>query len=72
MDHQTGQAHTAHTSELVPLLYIGPQDIAARPGTGGVLSDVSPTLLALMSLPQPGEMTGRSLVTNQHSRAANQ
>jgi 2,3-bisphosphoglycerate-independent phosphoglycerate mutase len=71
MDHQTGQAHTAHTSELVPLLYIGPQDIALDQ-EGGVLSDVSPTLLALMSLPQPGEMTGRSLLTKNHSLAANQ
>ena len=71
MDHQTGQAHTAHTSELVPLLYIGPQDIQLDQ-SGGVLSDVSPTLLTLMSLSQPEEMTGRSLVTNQHSQAANQ
>ncbi len=71
MDHQTGQAHTAHTSELVPLLYIGPQDIQLDQ-KGGVLSDVSPTLLTLMSLPQPVEMTGQSLVTNHHSQDANQ
>jgi 2,3-bisphosphoglycerate-independent phosphoglycerate mutase len=71
MDHQTGQAHTAHTSELVPLVYIGPQDIQLEQ-VGGVLSDVSPTLLTLMSLPQPEEMTGRSLVTNHHSQSENQ
>ena len=63
-DHQTDQPHTAHTSELVPLVYIGPQNIQLEQ-EGGVLSDVSPTLLTLMSLPQPVEMTGRSLAKNQ-------
>jgi 2,3-bisphosphoglycerate-independent phosphoglycerate mutase len=59
-DRDTEQPHTAHTTNLVPLLYVG------RPATvasGGVLSDVAPTLLALMGLPQPAEMTGRVLVT---------
>jgi len=64
VDHQTNQPHTAHTSELVPLVYLGPQNIRLKQ-KGGVLSDVSPTLLTLMSLPQPKEMTGRSLVENQ-------
>ncbi|MDC0067835.1 2,3-bisphosphoglycerate-independent phosphoglycerate mutase [Gammaproteobacteria bacterium] len=59
-DHQTNQPHTAHTSELVPLVYVGPQNIQLEQ-KGGVLSDVSPTLLNLMSLPQPEEMSGRSL-----------
>ena len=63
-DHQTDQPHTAHTSELVPLVYVGPQNIQLEQ-EGGVLSDVSPTLLNLMSLPQPIEMTGRSLAENQ-------
>jgi 2,3-bisphosphoglycerate-independent phosphoglycerate mutase len=48
----------------VPLVYIGPQNIQLEQ-KGGVLSDVSPTLLTLMSLPQPAEMTGRSLAENQ-------
>ncbi|HIG39915.1 MAG: 2,3-bisphosphoglycerate-independent phosphoglycerate mutase [bacterium] len=60
-DHTTGQAHTAHTSELVPLVYIGDQPIGLRQ-TGGTLSDVSPTLLKIMNLAQPVEMTGESLV----------
>lgn len=63
MDHQTNQPHTAHTSELVPLVYLGPQNIQLEQ-EGGVLSDVSPTLLTLMSLAQPEEMTGRSLAKN--------
>jgi 2,3-bisphosphoglycerate-independent phosphoglycerate mutase len=64
MDHQANQPHTAHTSELVPLVYIGPKKIQFKQ-KGGVLSDVSPTLLNLMSLPQPKEMTGRSLAESQ-------
>jgi len=58
-DDVTGQAHTAHTLYRVPFVYVG------RPATvaeGGALSDIAPTLLALMGLPQPPEMTGRSLV----------
>jgi 2,3-bisphosphoglycerate-independent phosphoglycerate mutase len=51
------QPHTAHTSNLVPLVYVGrPADIA--PGVGA-LCDIAPTLLYLMGLPQPAEMTGR-------------
>ena len=61
-DPDTGQPHTAHTSELVPLVYFGNKDIHLAP-SGGVLSDVAPTLLALMGLPKPEEMTGLSLVT---------
>jgi len=57
--HDSGQAHTAHTSNLVPLIYIGrPGEIAAN----GCLSDIAPTMLALMGLEQPREMTGRVLV----------
>ncbi len=54
------QAHTAHTSNLVPLLYIG-RKVDFVPGTGS-LSDIAPTLLTVMGLPQPEEMTGRSLI----------
>ena len=61
LDHQTSQPHTAHTSELVPLVYIGPKNLELD-SKGGVLSDISPTLLDLMSLSKPKEMKGRSLV----------
>jgi 2,3-bisphosphoglycerate-independent phosphoglycerate mutase len=61
-DNETGQAHTAHTCEPVPLVYVG--DRAARvQATGGILSDIAPTMLTLMGLPVPAEMTGRVLVT---------
>mgnify|MGYP006279254775 CR=1 FL=1 len=59
LDTVTHQAHTAHTLNLVPLLYIGRKaSIAER----GALQDVAPTLLAMMGLPQPTEMTGRPLL----------
>lgn len=58
-DPSTGQAHTAHTCELVPLIYSGPQNIQLK---DGVLSDLAPTLLDLMSVEQPAEMSGKSLL----------
>ena len=54
------QSHTAHTSNLVPLIYIG-RKAEFLPGTGS-LSDISPTLLSVMGIPQPEEMTGTSLI----------
>jgi 2,3-bisphosphoglycerate-independent phosphoglycerate mutase len=59
-DPKTHQAHTAHTLNEVPLLYVGRKASVAH---GGALQDVAPTLLAMMGLPQPAEMSGKSLVT---------
>ncbi len=59
-DRQTGQPHTAHTSNLVPLIYVGRSaDIV----DGGALCDVTPTMLHLLGLEKPAEMTGASLLT---------
>ena len=63
---QGDQAHTAHTSAPVPLLYLGPRVLTLH--SGGTLCDVAPTLLALMGLPQPREMTGRALFANEQVR----
>jgi 2,3-bisphosphoglycerate-independent phosphoglycerate mutase len=60
-DASTGQAHTAHTVGPVPLVYVGGR-AGARLRSGGALRDVAPTLLDLMGLPQPVEMTGQSLL----------
>lgn len=60
-DAMTGQAHTAHTCEPVPFVYVGKRKLSIR--EGGVLADVAPTLLNLMGLEQPKEMTGKSIVT---------
>jgi 2,3-bisphosphoglycerate-independent phosphoglycerate mutase len=62
IDHVTHQPHTAHTLNLVPFLYIGRR---AGMTDGGALRDVAPTLLAMMGLPQPPEMTGKPLITLQ-------
>lgn len=59
-DVESGQAHTAHTCNPVPFIYIGKP---AEPTTDtGVLSDVAPTMLYLMGLEQPAEMTGKPLM----------
>lgn len=62
VDHKSGQAHTAHTSELVPFIYVGRN---AEIRSGGTLSDVAPTMLHLMDMEQPTEMTGNPIVTVQ-------
>ncbi|MCQ4307098.1 2,3-bisphosphoglycerate-independent phosphoglycerate mutase [Pseudomonas stutzeri] len=59
-DAMTGQAHTAHTCEPVPFIYYGKRNLTIR--EGGVLADVAPTMLTLLGLPVPTEMTGRSIV----------
>lgn len=55
----TGQAHTAHTSEPVPFIYVGRD---AKTVEGGKLSDVAPTVLNLIGMQQPEEMTGKPLM----------
>ncbi|MEG9304457.1 2,3-bisphosphoglycerate-independent phosphoglycerate mutase [Psychrobacter celer] len=59
-DYESGQVHTQHTTELVPLIYIGEQKLTVR--SGGKLSDIAPTILTLMSVDTPAEMTGKSLL----------
>ncbi len=59
-DHGSAQVHTQHTTNLVPFIYIGRQ---GQVQPGGALSDIAPTMLSLMGLQQPAEMTGRSLIT---------
>jgi 2,3-bisphosphoglycerate-independent phosphoglycerate mutase len=59
IDPQTGEKHTAHTVNPVPLVYRGKSGCLAD---GGNLADVAPTILALMGLEKPREMTGRSLL----------
>jgi 2,3-bisphosphoglycerate-independent phosphoglycerate mutase len=58
-DEATGQAHTAHTLERVPCVYVGRRASIAKDGS---LQDIAPTLLAMLGAPQPAEMTGRSLL----------
>jgi 2,3-bisphosphoglycerate-independent phosphoglycerate mutase len=60
-DARTGQAHTAHTMNRVPIILAnGPARVTAL--TDGRLADIAPTVLDIMGLEQPSEMTGRSLI----------
>lgn len=63
MNPETGQAHTAHTTNPVPFIYFGQRPIARiETPEVGALPDVLPTLIHLMGLSIPTEMTGRSLI----------
>ena len=67
-DPKSKQVHTAHTLNPVPLVYVG----KSAPGLmdNGALCDVAPTLLQIMGLSQPAEMTGRSLLLAADADAA--
>ena len=59
-DEISGEVMTSHTNGPVPLVYVGKRKIKLR--DEGSLCDVAPSLLRLMELPKPAEMTGHSLV----------
>jgi 2,3-bisphosphoglycerate-independent phosphoglycerate mutase len=59
-DPATGQAHTAHTTYPVPFI-VAAAGFKGRLRDGGGLRDVAPTLLAMLGIAAPGEMTGRDL-----------
>ena len=61
-DDANQQPHTQHTTLPVPLVYVGKRSLSLD--SNGSLADIAPTMLALMDLPQPVEMTGRSLIRN--------
>jgi 2,3-bisphosphoglycerate-independent phosphoglycerate mutase len=69
VDEKTGEKHTAHTTNLVPCILVSPPSFLKR-GPGGVktlksnssLADIAPTILNLMHLKIPAEMTGKSLI----------
>jgi len=55
-----GQPHTAHTSNLVPLIFVGPGEKPAL--RSGILADLAPTILTLLGLETPAEMSGKNLL----------
>jgi len=61
MRNPDGSPNTAHTTNLVHLLYVT-DDHAGVQLDSGILADIAPTLLAMLALRQPAEMTGRSLI----------
>ncbi len=58
-DKQSGQSHTAHTTNPVPFVYYGRD---AQAVTGGALKDIAPTMLYLLGITPPAQMTGHSLL----------
>jgi 2,3-bisphosphoglycerate-independent phosphoglycerate mutase len=66
-DPATGGPHTAHTTNPVPVVLVGG---SAKAIENGILADVAPTLLDLMALKQPSEMTGHTLIQHDAARAA--
>ena len=60
IDEKTGEPYTAHTTNPVPFILVSDEKHKLR--EGGCLADVAPTLLELMEIPQPKEMTGKSLL----------
>ena len=66
-DPITGGPHTAHTTNKVPVVLMGAPGALLHDGR---LADIAPTLLHLMELPRPAEMTGRSLLLRDAARAA--
>ena len=64
VDYNSGQAHTQHTTDPVPLVLIG-SEAHGLDQDGGILADIAPTLLAMMGIEQPSLMTGRSLLVTK-------
>jgi 2,3-bisphosphoglycerate-independent phosphoglycerate mutase len=61
IDPTTGSPHTAHTTNPVPFHFIDEESIGLKLRSGGALEDVAPTVLGLLGVEQPSEMTGRDL-----------
>ncbi len=59
IDYKTGEPHTAHTTNPVPLMLVGMNDVSLKPGK---LADLAPTMLDIMGLEKPEEMTGESII----------
>ena len=59
IDYKTGEPHTAHTTNPVPLVLIGMEDVKLKEGK---LADLAPTMLEIMGLEKPEEMTGESII----------
>ncbi|MCI5149727.1 MAG: 2,3-bisphosphoglycerate-independent phosphoglycerate mutase, partial [Candidatus Electrothrix sp. MAN1_4] len=59
---ETGQPHTAHTLNPVPLILVSEEHKGSALKDGGALKDIAPTLMHLLGLEQPDEMEGESLI----------
>ncbi len=62
VDLETGRPITSHSTNPVPFIVVGDEFKGRDLLTGGRLSDIAPTLLAMLKMDQPKEMTGHSLI----------
>ncbi len=62
IDYKTGEPHTAHTTNPVPLILVGVDNVTLKEGK---LADLAPTMLDILDLEQPEEMTGESLIEKE-------
>ena len=62
IDYKTGEPHTAHTTNVVPLILVGMDDVSLKEGR---LADLAPTMLDIMGIEKPVEMTGNSLIVKK-------
>ena len=62
IDYKTGEPHTAHTTNPVPLILVGMDNAKLKEGK---LADLAPTMLDIMNLPKPEEMTGESIIVEK-------
>ena len=62
IDYKTGEPHTAHTTNPVPLILVGMENAKLKQGR---LADLGPTMLNIMGLEKPQEMTGESLIIEE-------
>jgi len=69
VDAQTGQVLTSHTIDPVPLIYVGNKRLQLS--NDGSLADIAPTILELINLPQPTEMSGHSLLCSATNASLN-
>ena len=62
IDYKTGEPHTAHTTNPVPEILVGMENAKLKQGK---LADLAPTMLDIMNLPKPEEMTGESIIVEK-------
>lgn len=67
IDYKTGEPHTAHTTNPVPLVLIGMQGVKLKEGK---LADLAPTMLNIIGLEKPDEMTGENLIENNKKKGS--
>ena len=65
IEYDTGKPLTSHTTNPVPFYFVVPQWPGVTLRNDGILADIAPTMLQLLQIPQPPDMTGRSLILEE-------